>query len=344
MANRMREDDYEFHPDKEKLCGYKYALLSIPPEYCGLQKEEGKDRCIFHLHEENKDLGKFIQGIKIQQSKQNEKYDFEGYCFPKKFDFSEIYPFGQSHNQIIIKKRDLNESVNFINCIFNCFTRFSDINFQKPVNFGLAIFNNWSEFCHSIFIDSNFNSVHFNDIALIKDTTLRHCSFRNVDLSKVSFQKSSLEYVDLEGIEFSDVTKEKIYMDTYTSNTNRIFAREAADFNYLEELKLKNRNKFWFKIWKLTSDYGRSIPRWISWCLGIILLFTFFFCVISKPSMSFWSALFSSITLFTTLGFGDIPFNAIGPIRVFAIIEVILGYIMLGVLISIFSEKVARRS
>lgn len=50
-----------------------------------------------------------------------------------------------------------------------------------------------------------------------------------------------------------------------------------------------------------------------------------------------------SIVTFTTLGFGYVtPLNRAGEIWVTA--EVILGYLMLGLLISIMANKIARRS
>jgi len=49
-----------------------------------------------------------------------------------------------------------------------------------------------------------------------------------------------------------------------------------------------------------------------------------------------------SVVTFTTLGFGDIiPQNSTAAIWV--TIEVILGYIMLGGLITIFASKLSRR-
>ena len=57
----------------------------------------------------------------------------------------------------------------------------------------------------------------------------------------------------------------------------------------------------------------------------------------------FWSYLYYSVVTFTTLGFGDIvPITNIARIAVGT--EVILGYVMLGGLISIFANKLARRS
>jgi len=53
--------------------------------------------------------------------------------------------------------------------------------------------------------------------------------------------------------------------------------------------------------------------------------------------------IYYSVVTFTTLGFGDISPKT--PLATFLVmIEVVLGYIMLGGLISILSAKLARRS
>jgi len=58
---------------------------------------------------------------------------------------------------------------------------------------------------------------------------------------------------------------------------------------------------------------------------------------------SLLTMIYYSVVAFTTLGFGDIaPVSPTGAI--FVMIEVILGYIMLGGLISIFTNKLARTS
>jgi len=52
-----------------------------------------------------------------------------------------------------------------------------------------------------------------------------------------------------------------------------------------------------------------------------------------------------SVVTFTTLGFGDITPKVNEPLMQFYVmVEVVLGYIMLGGLISIFSNKLARRA
>jgi len=62
-----------------------------------------------------------------------------------------------------------------------------------------------------------------------------------------------------------------------------------------------------------------------------------------RDAPEFITFLYFSVVTFTTLGFGDItPFNHAAEVWVMA--EVILGYVMLGGLISIFANKLARRS
>jgi hypothetical protein len=55
------------------------------------------------------------------------------------------------------------------------------------------------------------------------------------------------------------------------------------------------------------------------------------------------SLLYYSAVTFTTLGFGDIV-PKIPILQIIVMLEVILGYIMLGGLISILANKLARRS
>jgi hypothetical protein len=55
------------------------------------------------------------------------------------------------------------------------------------------------------------------------------------------------------------------------------------------------------------------------------------------------SLIYYSVVTFTTLGFGDIVPKSMEATW-WVMVEVILGYIMLGGLISIFATKLARRS
>ncbi len=101
-------------------------------------------------------------------------------------------------------------------------------------------------------------------------------------------------------------------------------------------------------LWNVTCDCGRSFLRWAAWCLVIALVFGFIFWLggvveVPGPSESgrqpnALTYFYFSIVTFTTLGFGDVtPTGNAG--EVWVMLEVILGYIGLGGLISIFTTK-----
>ena len=115
-----------------------------------------------------------------------------------------------------------------------------------------------------------------------------------------------------------------------------------------------------FRMWGIASCFGQSLKRWISWSAILALFFAMVFSgnlanaghefslrgaegqtIDAIPSLG--EALYFSLVTFTTLGFGDItPTTSTGQFWV--CLEVVFGYMMLGGLISIFSNKMTRLS
>ena len=112
-------------------------------------------------------------------------------------------------------------------------------------------------------------------------------------------------------------------------------------------------------LWWVTSDYGRSVSRWLLCSVVICAVFGLAWTVVDAseaiPAAALWgrpicrsatgvpvtpfTRFYFSIVAFTTLGFGDIvPANGSG--QVILSMEVILGYVFLGVLLSIVAKKV----
>ena len=132
-----------------------------------------------------------------------------------------------------------------------------------------------------------------------------------------------------------------------------IISRKIRDDMYLLSFK-KKYPKLHF-IWWLFADCGRSILRWAMWSIFFALYFAFNFYLIyyvnpwafnfdsSIEATNFGSFLYYSIVTFTTLGFGDIIPTA-NYVQRWVMAEVIMGYVMLGGLISILANKLARRS
>jgi hypothetical protein len=127
-----------------------------------------------------------------------------------------------------------------------------------------------------------------------------------------------------------------------------VIDRMTKDAWYLDDFKADHSVIYW--IWWLLTDCGRSFFRWALWSILFAVLFAFLFYSmgteafsISKLPFSFETMLYYSVVTFTTLGFGDVIPNTVEASR-WVMAEVIIGYIMLGGLISILANKLARRS
>lgn len=131
---------------------------------------------------------------------------------------------------------------------------------------------------------------------------------------------------------------------------SRTFTQFAQDQDYLEELWSRRSLKPAVFLWWLFADNGRSVGRWAAWSFIFVLCFTGMLYslgddhfVISNLDHSFFTYFYFSVVTFTTLGFGDVlPVTHVACTVVLT--EVVVGYVMLGGLISIFSTRLARRS
>ena len=151
-------------------------------------------------------------------------------------------------------------------------------------------------------------------------------------------------------------------------DAGRMYVRERESTRL--HLKSQHGNlvkRAWLWIWNHSSNYGESPLRFIGWIAAIVLIFA----LINLPIISTWldwwpsitfekypfhrwgdgiidgvlynivTALYFSAVTFATLGFGDItPVNILG--KICAIAEVLLGYLMFGVLITLVARKMTR--
>ncbi|MGD0073319.1 MAG: ion channel [Candidatus Binataceae bacterium] len=132
---------------------------------------------------------------------------------------------------------------------------------------------------------------------------------------------------------------------------NRIFVRDAADQDYLDTLEesLESRlGKFFFWVWGL-FDYGRSLMSVVAFASTLIFGFGWIYShwpeMLSsggRPRTPFTPYYFSIVT-YTTLGFGDVRPTTLGG-EILTSIEVILGYVTLGLMLAVLGDRIARRS
>ena len=150
------------------------------------------------------------------------------------------------------------------------------------------------------------------------------------------------------------------------SRANHCFG-EAGELEWSETEYLNERNArvTWAKMqgkhpwvqlaWKATSNYGTSFARWGTWVLGTIgvfsLLYELFFRlhwlqpIEPGPSSNWipiWSGLYYSVNVTAALGLVDYqPSNVISQGVV--IVNVLIGYILLGIGIGIIGRMVKSR-
>jgi hypothetical protein len=141
-----------------------------------------------------------------------------------------------------------------------------------------------------------------------------------------------------------------------------LFVRDAKDQDYLDTLEVaidetpstgrRRWKRFWFSAWSLI-DYGRSLGKL---ALGAFFVTMFFGVIFHLDSIFGWqffefpgsvdsplTPYYFSVVTYTRLGSGGIiPTHWVGEIVL--VCERILGYVTLGLLLSILANKVARRS
>ncbi|MGI9233241.1 MAG: pentapeptide repeat-containing protein [Woeseiaceae bacterium] len=218
--------------------------------------------------------------------------------------------------------------------------------------------------------NAQFAGADLSDTRLT-DADLRGANLENCDLSNANLQGADLTGVNLKGAtllsaDFSGANIAGVQFDETetcrdvrisTAHGNALFKRFAQDQAYVEEYSVKNPFRYW--LWKYSSNCGRSLALWVFWCAFIAVSFSLVFHFHLGGSESFvlnelakepgyhprdWAPMFYySVVTFTTLGFGDIvPKTQEAAWWIMA--EVVMGYFMLGGLITILATKLARRS
>jgi uncharacterized protein YjbI with pentapeptide repeats len=133
--------------------------------------------------------------------------------------------------------------------------------------------------------------------------------------------------------------------------SNPWLKRYIDDELWIKSWKDRNQKTWWkrplFFVWELTSHCGRSFSLWMFWSLILALIFGFLYKghinIDSCTANNWYTPFYFSVVTFTTLGFGDVkPADWVGQLWI--TLEVLSGYLMLGGLLSIFSNKFARRS
>ncbi len=189
--------------------------------------------------------------------------------------------------------------------------------------------------------------------AKIIDADLTNADLRNADMSLSVVKGSNFTNADMRGARIrliSGYEKAKwIGVDIRDINFSGAYMmrRFIMDQNFLKEFKERNRlTRIIYYLWLITSDCGRSMIRWWCWSILLITVFGVLYSIVGVDygeHKTWLSPFYYSVVTFTTLGYGDVvPASLLA--QMIAIVEVTVGYIMLGGLLSIFTNKMARRA
>lgn len=239
-----------------------------------------------------------------------------------------------------------------------------------------------SSLVNSFFITSSATNCKFNGTTLtnssLYDSDFTDADFSNSTLKNVTWYEKlriKFRYFFIPFFKYDkspEINGVKIVGADFPNS--RLFERYIKDEQFIQEFKENAKNSFLFcvidKLWQVTSDYGRSLAQWAIISLLLAVFFALVYMDINCPDLSkcldfvedflvyinpelcdsklvetdnWLTSLYFSVVTFTTLGFGDVtPKNPAAHLWIMA--EVIFGYLMLGGLISIFANKLARRA
>jgi len=265
--------------------------------------------------------------------------------------------------------------VYFSGATFRGKTDFSDTKFSRSAYFGGATMERPANFSGVIFYENTVSAGLWNHILCpavrFLSGTVAWLLNRLTDLIPI-IPVAWLRSIPTVELPETPVTNFLNFNTTTVmdGSSNPYLKRYIDDEQWIASWRERSQlQRVLFIVWEATSHCGRSIGLWATWSL----FFAFLFALAYTPSpdwmpdwwcdfwqkhgaefeqmaeayankpMSFWSSFYFSIVSFTTLGFGDVA-TANSFARFLVTFEVVLGYIMLGGLISIFANKLARRA
>ena len=307
--------------------------------------------------------------------------DFRRTLFEADLDFDEAIFHGScAFREAIFQKRadfhnaTFYKSVSFWRARFNNVADFHRVEFRKNAVFHEAYFYNVVNFRRALFqgiLDCTgtwfSETTAFNNATFLGTANFTSAQFVGVAAFRdIQYIPNTLFHLIKAKLRKKVHRATEFYLDSQHVDEveNPFFKRYVADQQYIRAFN--QANPVLARLWRWSSDYGRSLALWTSWSILFVFLFTIAYRfpvpswmlawledfaphfhqatdAYSGEPLTFWACFYFSVVTFTTLGFGDVvPDNTAA--RFLVTLEVIFGYVMLGGLISIFANKLASRS
>ena len=299
-----------------------------------------------------------------------EPVDFRGSTFQGHCDFGQA----EFRARVSFRSAIFQDEVNFWQANFHDMADFNEVEFQDGAIFGKTRFHGVGHFGQTVFQQAlDFSYTRFSDTVTFEQATFgTTADFTSARFAFVASYRDIRFMSDTLQQWFQNKWKRdarpptEFYLDSHHVDevSNPFFKRYVADQQFIRVFK--QRSPLGAQLWRWSSDYGRSLGLWAFWSLFLAVVFAGAYSIFppvlenfelgdfapniiqnagdaAGSRLTFGSAFYFSVVTFTTLGFGDVVAEN-GPARFLVTVEVILGYLMLGGLISIFANKLASRS
>jgi uncharacterized protein YjbI with pentapeptide repeats len=190
------------------------------------------------------------------------------------------------------------------------------------------------------------------DGAVLTEAQLQGASFARASLRNANLRRAYLEDTNFRDVIVADDPRLFEGFDVRGIRySDPLFDQFVRQSEFIRRCK-ETWPKWMFEVWEATCDCGRSFWRLAKMCGITICFFALLYMAfpIVQPTTNDAALrasleanpityLYFSVVTFSTLGFGDVtPCNCGGQIVV--MLEVLLGYVALGALISVFSMKI----
>ena len=309
-----------------------------------------------------------------------QEIDFRRTLFEADLDFGESVLYGPcAFREAIFQRRAdfhramFHKSASFWRAKFNNVADFHRVQFRENVVFHEADFHNEVNFRYVLFqgmLDCTGTlfpeMTAFNNATFLGDANFTAARFVNVAAFRdVQYIPDTLFQAAKAKLDRKQHRPPEFYLDSrYVDEVaNPFFKRYVADQQFIRAFRQANSGLA--HLWRWSSDYGRSLGLWAFWSFFLAFIFALAYMPLptwtptwmqnfapqfhqttgaySGEPLTFWNSFYFSVVTFTTLGFGDVVADNASA-RFLVTLEVIFGYMMLGGLISIFSNKLASRS
>ncbi|MGH1488812.1 MAG: pentapeptide repeat-containing protein [Acidimicrobiales bacterium] len=189
--------------------------------------------------------------------------------------------------------------------------------------------------------------------ANLTDSVFASAMLADVDLTGAALANSTFRDADMRGAQLRNVTgyTSADWINADIQNVDFTGAwlvrRHIQDENYIHEFRTQSpTHERLYKLWSITSDCGRSLSRWSLWTVLVAMIYAGLYTQVDIDWGDYEtpiSPIYYSVVTFTTLGYGDVLPGSTGA-QMLAMSEVIFGYFSLGGMMSILSDKMARRA